>query len=186
MKMEDFKRGKHYKNKISGCVWLCRAVSCGSVWVDWVELERNGRKVTKYYSDLTIENWEEVTETQMEKETMSNKLYQVKGQEVYGIYLATNSNGQYVLEEKGTGKILTVKKDEVEEVKPYTISVKFVVSNGNGDKDYSYLAEKDQFSVGDLLYIDTPYGKSIAYISAVDTKSDSATKEIKARKFVLE
>lgn len=111
--------------------------------------------------------------------TNTNKLYVFKDNfnnavDLYGHYLATNSQGEWVMEVKGSGQIMAIAKDKVQEVLPYTISVKFV----DGGTTYSYLASKDQFPVG--FYLVKAYshdGWQIAQVTAVDTKSNKATKE---------
>lgn len=111
--------------------------------------------------------------------TNTNKLYVFKDNfntnvDLYGHYLATNSQGEWVMEVKGSGVIMAIAKDKVQEVLPYTINVKFVDSGTT----YSYLASKDQFPVG--FYLVKAYshdGWQIAHVTAVDTKSNKATKE---------
>lgn len=114
------------------------------------------------------------------KMTDTTKLYVFKNPnstsdvDLYGHYLATNSQGEWVMEVKGSGQIIAVAKDKVEEVLPYTISVKF---NDSGTT-YSYLSEKDKFSVGFYLVKAMSFdGWQIAQVTAVDTKSNKATKE---------
>jgi hypothetical protein len=101
------------------------------------------------------------------------KLYEIKqGEEtIYGHKLATNSQGQWVMETKGSGDVLAVDKSLVQEVLPYTISVSY----GKTDKNYAYLAEAGQYKVGDVFVIDAPYGRAIVNVVAVDTKSPQAT-----------
>lgn len=112
------------------------------------------------------------------KMTNTNKLYTWKDSmtafDLYGHYLATNSQGEWVMEVKGSNQIVAVAKDKVEEVLPYTISVKF---NDSGTV-YSYLSEKDKFPVGFYLVKALSFeGWQIAQVTAVDTKSNKATKE---------
>lgn len=112
------------------------------------------------------------------KMTNTTKLYTWKDTlsnfDLYGHYLATNSQGEWVMEVKGSGQIVAVAKNKVEEVLPYTISVKF----SDSGTTYSYLSEKDKFPVGfylvKALHSD---GWQIAQVTAVDTKSNKATKE---------
>ena len=52
----------------------------------------------------------------------------------YGTYLATNSTGQYVIEEKQTGNIFALNDDELEEVVPWTFSATF---DGLKDKHFT-------------------------------------------------
>lgn len=75
---------------------------------------------------------------------------------------------------RGNKRDMAIAKDKVQEVLPYTISVKFV----DDGTTYSYLASKDQFPVG--FYLVKGYSQSsfqIAQVTAVDTKSNKATKE---------
>lgn len=114
--------------------------------------------------------------------TNTNKLYTwVKHDDttfaptdLYGHYLATNSQGEWVMEVKGSGQIMAVAKDKVQEVLPYTIGVRF---NNNGTT-YHYLADKDKFTEGFYLVKDTSSsGWQIARVVDVDTKSSKATVE---------
>jgi hypothetical protein len=92
----------------------------------------------------------------------------------YGHYLATNSSGQWVMEEKGTGRIHTVDKADVVEVLPYTISLRFLNDNGMG-KNYNYFADKDKYTAGQMFLMDN----SFVIVVDVDTKSKLATKDFK-------
>lgn len=92
----------------------------------------------------------------------------------FGHHIGTNSLGQWIMEIKGTGKVVAVDKSTVEEVLPYTIGVRF---NNNGIT-YHYLAEKDKFAVGFYLVMDSSAsGWQIARVVEVDTKSKKATVE---------
>ena len=109
---------------------------------------------------------------------MAKKLYTWKdenGLDVFGHYLATNSDGKKVMEVKGTGSVVVLHKDAVQEVFPYTVTVKFLGGDGH---EYSYLAAKDKFAVNDLLLVDAAYGLALAVITDIDTKSAAATKEL--------
>ena len=124
----------------------------------------------KEYLILAIET--DDTNPYMEKEDTMTKLYQVKGQDVYGYILATNSLGKQVFETKGTGAILTFDKSEIEEVIPYSVSVKF---SGTG-QEYDYFSHKGDLEVGDIIF----GGQSNDYmvVFGIDTKSTKATKWI--------
>lgn len=112
------------------------------------------------------------------EEEMTNQLYEFKNlkdnRTVYGYKLATNSAGMWVMEEKGTGDTIAVDKKDVEEVIPYSVSVKFV----GGGTTYSYTAKKDQFKIGDVLLLSSDYGDGLAHVTEVDTKSKRATKDL--------
>jgi len=115
--------------------------------------------------------------TQNQTETTMPKLYQTKEEPArFGTLLAMNSARLLVLEMKGSGDVLTFTKDEVEEVKPYTVRVSF----GDGGKTYDFFSRKGDVEVGDLLMIDGY--STIARVMAVDTKSDGATKNLTGRK----
>lgn len=106
--------------------------------------------------------------------TMKGKLFQTKEQTPrFGIGLAINSTGKYVLEMKGSGDLEAFDKRDIDVVMPFTFSVKF---NGQGT-EYSYLGKEGSVAVGDLLLkTDDTKGITIAKVVAVDTKSEKATK----------
>ena len=108
-------------------------------------------------------------------------LYEIKdavaGNSNYGYKLAVNSQGQWVMEIKGTGTVIAVDKANVSEVIPYTIGVQFA----EGGIIYHYFDEKREFVKGDAVVM-PGYGSGafqVAIVADVDTKSKSATKELK-------
>lgn len=107
------------------------------------------------------------------KDTMTLYQFTVDSDTKYGTYLATNSQGLFVMEEKGTGVIYTVAKTSVEEVMPYTIGVVFL-SSGN-TTEYSYLAPVGKYQVGEVFLIKSKYGHGLCAVTKVDTKSKAAT-----------
>lgn len=111
---------------------------------------------------------------EMEGKTV-NKLYEIKheGQTLYGHKLAVNSQGQWVMEVKGTGAVLAVDKKDVEEVLPHTIGIQFDSSK----QTYSYLADAGKYKVGEFYILDAPSGRAIVKVVGVDTKSIHATKQ---------
>tara|TARA_R110000772_G_scaffold66361_1_gene147809 strand:- start:14047 stop:14985 length:939 start_codon:yes stop_codon:yes gene_type:complete len=110
-------------------------------------------------------------EEKMNKDT----LYEVKETKKMGKYIATNRNGEYVLEMTDGSGYLPFAKDLLEEVIPYTFDV---VYNGNG-KVYSYEGKEGSVEVGDILINDI---NSFGIVKAVDTKSREANKAFKGRK----
>jgi hypothetical protein len=111
------------------------------------------------------------------KETTMTKLYQTKeATPRFGTLLATNSAGLLVMEMKGTGEVLTFAKNDVEEVKPYTVRIKFQDSH----TEYEYLSRKGDVEKGDMVILNG--NGHIAKVVAVDTKSDKATKDLVGRK----
>jgi hypothetical protein len=114
---------------------------------------------------------------QLTKETKMNKLYEITadGKKLYGHKLATNSQGHWVIEVKGTGEVLAVDKSCVEEVLPHTIGVQFET----GKMVYHYLADAGKYQVDEFYILDAPHGRAIVQVTAVDTKNVNATKEFK-------
>lgn len=121
-----------------------------------------------------------------EEMTTEKKLYEIKETSAlfdnktrtigYGHKLAVNSKGEWVMEIKGSGEIMAVSKDQVEEVLPYTIDVQF----SNSSNTYAYLAEAGEFQTG-FYIVEGQYGNGwqIAQVVKVDTKSRKATKKFK-------
>ena len=101
------------------------------------------------------------------------KLYEIKqnGEVCYGHKLATNSQGQWVMEVKGTGAVIAVDKAFVEEVLPHTVGIQFETNN----TVYHYFADKGAVQVGAFYIVDTAMGRAIAQVVAVDSKSTKAT-----------
>lgn len=108
-----------------------------------------------------------------------NTLYEVKFEDtiVFATKLAVNSNGFWVMEEKSTGKVFTARKEDVEEVTPYTVDLVF----HNGQTTYSYLSEAGKYEKGDIVIMPGYNSPSpqFAFIVGVDTKSKKATRELK-------
>ena len=98
----------------------------------------------------------------------------------YGTYLATNSSGQYVIEVKQTGNIVTMSADEVEEVIPWTFSAK----NGSTEKHFtgSNTIKKGDSLIQILTSDQTP---KVWFVTDVDTKNKTATKFV-GRRIVTE
>lgn len=128
---------------------------------------------------VKVENTDNVEEKGYGK--MKGKLFQTKDGG-FGIGLAVNSAGKYVLEMKGTGDLIAYDKNEVELVMPFTYNVQF---NGMGT-EYAYLGREGVVKVGDLLLKTDTKGFSIGRVTAVNTKSERATKHFDGAKIVTE
>jgi hypothetical protein len=128
---------------------------------------------------VKVENTDNVEEKGYGK--MKGKLFQTKDG-AFGIGLAVNSQGKYVLEMKGTGDLVAYDKNEVELVMPFTYNVQF---NGVGT-EYAYLGREGVVKVGDLLLKTDTKGFSIGRVTAVNTKSERATKHFDGAKIVTE
>ena len=94
----------------------------------------------------------------------------------YGTYLATNTAGMYVIEEKQTGNIVTMSADDVEEVIPWTFSAK----NGNTEKHFT---GSDTIKKGEVLL--QPRSAKFWIVTDVNTKNKTATKFV-GRRIVTE
>lgn len=76
------------------------------------------------------------------------------------------------MEIKGSGETLAVNKDQIEEVIPYSVGVKYL----GGGSTFHFQAEKGTFELGDVVY-STDYDNPMI-VSELDTKSKRATKKL--------
>jgi hypothetical protein len=104
------------------------------------------------------------------------------GTVVYGTHVGTNSQNKLLIEIKGTNEIVLADKNQLEEVIPYTFSVRM-----NG-KNTHYQCEPGKFKKNDvLLYTGAGADKfEVAMVTAVDTKNKGATIAFKGLKLVTE
>jgi uncharacterized protein YodC (DUF2158 family) len=140
-------------------------------WITGIYLKSKTEVYLRNSRDFVM--YDKINTTQG-KNTMTLYQFTVDSDTKYGTYLATNSQGMFVMEEKGSGVIYTVNKDVVEEVMPYTIDVVFLNST---DTVYGYLAETNKYKVGDVYLLKTPLGHSLVTVVKVDTKSKKAIKD---------
>lgn len=136
-----------------------------------------GKKLPK-----DCETFAEYDQLKEKEDRMTEKtLYEItRGDQVlYGHKLAINSLGEWVMEVKGTGEVLSVNKDKVQKVMPYTISVQYK----EGGTIYSYFNEARDLKVDDFFINTATFDGGGQYqigrVVAVDTKSESAKTEIK-------
>lgn len=116
-------------------------------------------------NDYVIIGKERKVETVM---TEVNNLYQVKDTEEFGTKIAVNSQGDFVLEMKdGAGTVKAFKEDLLEEVVPYTVSVRKVTSDPNDDKHVHWQVTPGSLNKADVLIDD----KGTRYcVLCLDTK----------------
>ena len=132
----------------------------------------SGKTVWEYYS--WFQPYEDNDQTIMNKQQLFT--WTDDSGQHYGTYLATNTSGQYVIEEKQTGNIVTMHPDYLEEVIPWTFSAK----NASIEKHFT---GPDTIKKGDALL---QYKTSKFWIvTGVDTKNKTATKFV-GRRFVTE
>lgn len=109
------------------------------------------------------------TETNIEEKTiMKHTLYKVVADNRYGEFKAMDGN-KALLYMKDSNTYEAFDMSAIKKVMPYTVDIVF---SGKG-QTYSYLANKDEFAVGDLLLTD---GLGMAKVVAVDTESELANK----------
>lgn len=113
-----------------------------------------------------------------EREMNTNTLYKVIDQEVYGNKVGTNSKGEVILELRGEGgKVRGYKPEELEEVKPYTVSIRM---NGNL---LHYIAMAGDYKEGDIVIIcSTNQYFQLGLVEKVNTKTDTTAE---ASKFII-
>jgi hypothetical protein len=129
-----------------------------------------------YGNDLKI--YEEETEMTTDKQTLYS--FTVDGKTAYGTHIGTNSQNQYLIEEKGTGTIHVFDKSSLEEVVPYTFSATM------GGKETHYVGKPDALKKGDVLLYTGSNTPQVAVVTGVDTKNKSARAKFKGAKIVTE
>jgi hypothetical protein len=136
----------------------------------------SNQSFTAYGNELKL--YDEETEMTADKQTLYS--FTVDGETRYGSHIGTNSQNQYLIEEKGTGTIHVFGKNDLEEVVPYTFSATM------GGKETHYVGTPGALKKGDvLLYIGSTTAQ-IAYVTGVDTKNKSARSKFKGSKIVTE
>jgi hypothetical protein len=122
------------------------------------------------------------------EETSSNKttmktLYKFKdksGAEVFGRHIGTDGSNNYVLEVVGGGGIVVLPPNEVEEVIPWTFSVKI-----NG-KETHFMGQPGNIKKGDFLLYNCNGTPVLCTVTGVDTKCKTAREKFKGLRMVTE
>jgi len=135
-------------------------------------------KQTFYARDYELKLYEE--ETEMTADTKTLYSFTVDGKTAYGTHIGTNSQNQYLIEEKGTGSIHVFDKKDLEEVVPYTFSASI-----NG-KETHYIGTPDVLKKGDVLLHTGSTTPQVAVVTGVDTKNKGARAKFKGAKIVTE
>ena len=135
-----------------------------------------------FYTDQ-VKLYEE-TDTD-EGKKMSQSIYKVtldNGDVTFGTKAGATAQGMVLIEEKGTGKILIVGDNQLEEQLPYTFAIR---TQGNTQH---YIGKPGVVEKGDIVIVmDQGVDKFVVgMVSAVDTKNKSATKTFKGRKVLTE
>jgi hypothetical protein len=98
----------------------------------------------------------------------------------YGTHIGTNSQNQYLIEEKGNGAIHVFDKSVLEEVVPYTFSAKM------GTCETHYIGTPGALKKDDILLYTGSSSPQIAVVTGVDTKNKSTRSKFKGVKIVTE
>ena len=136
----------------------------------------NNTSFEQYGCDLELYN----EETEMTADTKTLYSFTVDGKVAYGTHIGTNSQNQYLIEEKGTGAIHVFDKKDLEEVVPYTFSA--TMSN----KETHYVGTPGALNKGDVLLYTGSNTPQVAVVTGVDTKNKSARSKFKGAKLVTE
>jgi hypothetical protein len=135
-------------------------------------------KQTFYARDYELKIYDE--ETEMTSDTKTLYSFTVDGTVAYGTHIGTNSSNQYLIEEKGTGKIHVFDKKDLEEVVPYTFSATM------GGKETHYVGTPGALKKNDVLLYTGSSTPQVAVVTGVDTKNKSARSKFKGAKIVTE
>jgi len=126
----------------------------------------------------TLNLYENQPEMAIDKQTLYS--FVVDGETRYGTHIGTNSQNQYLIEEKTTGAIHVFAKDQLEEVVPYTFSATM------GGKETHYVSTPDVLKKGDVLLYTGSSTPQVAVVTGVDTKNKAAREKFKGAKVVTE
>lgn len=159
-------------------------ISIDPRWGDCTLYYLHNRRI-KVESKWHMEEGYKLYEHQENAETsMANDLYSFKGSDgtlAFGIHIGTNSQNKFLIEEKETGEIHILDREDLEEVLPYTFSV----STYNSFRETHFIGKRDRLKVGDILLYTGDGAPKIVFVTAVDTKNRGA-KEFKGTKIMTE
>lgn len=126
--------------------------------------DHNGQSHRDYYSNFK--------HAEGDNSMAKDALYKIalEDREVYGVHIGTDSAGRFLMEEKGTGSIHIVSKDAIEEVLPYTFSVRM-----NG-REQHFQGEAGKLKKGDILLYTAGGADNFAFavVKNLDTKNKGA------------
>jgi hypothetical protein len=146
----------------------------------YVKAYPDGRNSSSaYLRDFVLADPEE---TSSNKTTMKT-LYKFKdesGTEVFGSHIGTDGSNNYVLEVRGGGGIVVLPPNEVEEVIPWTFSVKI-----NG-KETHFMGQPGNIKKGDFLLYNCNGTPVLCTVTGVDTKCKTAREKFRGLRMVTE
>lgn len=130
-----------------------------------------------YLCDLVHADPEE-TSPKMTMKTLYK--FDHEGNEVFGTHIGTDGSNNYVLEIKGGGGIVVKDPKDIEEVIPWTFSVKI-----NG-KETHFMGQKDKVKKGDFLLYNCNGTPVLCTVTGVDTKCRTARDKFKGLRLMTE
>jgi hypothetical protein len=149
-----------------------------SSWESW-ELTYLHNNKLHYVEEWNINENYSLYETSETMTTETLYSFDLNGVTTFGTHIGTNSQNQYIIEEKTTGAIHILDKDQLEEVMPYTFAAKL-----SGSEQH-YICTPGALKVGDILLCTAGNSPTVAVVTALDTKNKSARK-FKGAKIVTE
>lgn len=139
------------------------------------------------YTDFQKMDEPDYQQHKEEVEEMSQSLFQTKGENPrFGTQIAVNSKGELVLEMKETGKVEVFSPEDVEEVVPHTVRVRFIYLNGQKNEADVFVPD-GLLKKGDLL-IDVS-ASQVVFVSVLETntkKKNAANLSGKLKKIAAE
>jgi hypothetical protein len=139
------------------------------------------KEITRDINDFTKDFVETVEKIEERKDEMKDKLFEVLvdgSASRYGVGVAVNSKGQYVLEMKDSNTYEAFDVTSVKKVMPFTYDVMF----SGKSQVYSYLGTEGEVAVDDILLAEGESSFNVAKVVAINTASENATKRFKGRK----
>lgn len=148
-------------------------------WQSWELIYLHNNKLN-YVEQYTINENYSLYETSETMTTQTLYSFDLNGVTTFGTHIGTNSQNKYLIEEKTTGAIHILDKDQLEEVLPYTFSATI-----NG-KETHYIGTPDVLKKDDVLLHTGSTTPQVAVVTAIDTKNKSARSKFKGAKIVTE
>jgi hypothetical protein len=143
-----------------------------------LKYQHSGLSFRALQKDLKLHESSDTTSTMSQAKTLYS-FTKADGTVGYGSYLATNSSNQFVIEEKGTGAILTFDKDQLEEVLPYTYAVKF------GNSEVHYVGKPGCVEKGDIVLSNSGDANfAVGRVVALDTKNKNGRAKFNGVKLI--
>lgn len=191
MNVNDCKVGQWIQHTRTGKPYIIKGVYSGYISVSGLTKKAGNISSSLtyiYQGDLNAyyvfcEDPRKTTELTMNTKTLYS--FEHEGVTKYGTHIGINSSNQYLIEEKGTGAIHVLDKKDLEEVLPYTFSVKYAIGSTNG-MPTDFIGTPGTVKEGDLLVFENRSMLQMCKVEKVDTKCKTAQAKFKGRKILTE